>query len=353
MFDYLNEFMAWTKTRPRDGTYTRARALKRRGDAVIFNQLAREWISRFKWDVPKSNTCAIAPELIERAILFNGVAAFRRITTEELKRRQLIPLVDKKGRYGDVDFQWRLFKATGLDNLSFYGYPNRAYLNDFSGASYGYCLVQQDGDVLDREDMCVLAFDSSLTDVPILNVFYYAEKLSMVETSINAAIQNILGTTIITCSKEQEKQILKERRAAQIGVPWVVRYDELYKSGEGTQLLATDGSAEALKTLYEAQNKIHADFLQSIGIRANNEVDKKSGVTPLEIVQSRQNVDLILNNAYEQRKKACKQLEKAGLKGVRVTMDNFDVSTPLYDANGQKIDENESNSNNKPKGGDE
>ena len=46
MMDYLNELILMTKSRSRDGTYNRAIKLKMRGDAVIFNQLAREWISR-------------------------------------------------------------------------------------------------------------------------------------------------------------------------------------------------------------------------------------------------------------------------------------------------------------------
>lgn len=353
MMDYLNELILMTKGRSRDGTYNRAIKLKMRGDAVIFNQLAREWISRFRWEAPKDNTCAISTELIERAILFGGMAAFRRVSTKELIQKSFSPLKNKEGVYGDVETQWRLFCVSGTDNLSFDGYPTRAYLTSFSGASFGYSLVQEEGDVLNREDMCVLAFDSPLCTFPYLIVLYYAEKLSMIETSINAAIQNILGTSIIACSKEQEKQVLKERRAAQVGVPWVVRYDEIYKSGEGIQLLKADGATEALKTLYEAQNKVHADFLQSIGIRANNEVDKRTGVTPLEIVQSRQNVDIILNNAYLQRQKAVRQLEKAGLKGVKVNLENFDTLIADYDAQGNKLDNSRNKSPLKEKEGEE
>lgn len=336
--DYLNEYIMWTRTRPRDGTYRRALALKMRGDAVIFNQLAKEWISRFKWTVPKENGVAIAPELIERYILFDGMAGFRKVSTEELVKKSFAPL-DESGKYGDVESQWRMFCVSGTDNLSFYGYPTRAYLTDRSGQSYGYSLVQEDGDVLNREDMCVLVMNSPLCEYPIMNVLYYAEKLSMIETSINAAVQNILGTSIIECDAEQEKQIIKERKAAQMGVPWVIRRKGIYKAGEQMNLLVTEGSVEALKTLYEAQNKIHADYLQSIGIKANNEVDKKSGVTPLEIVQSRQNVDLILNNAYEQRLKAVEQLKKAGVNGINVSVDNFETKTPVYDASGNKIED--------------
>lgn len=353
MVDYLNELMLLTKGRSRDGTYNRAMKLKMRGDAIIFNQLAREWISRFKWEVPQDDTCAISTELIERAILFGGMAAFRRVSTKELVQKSFSPLKDKEGTYGDVETQWRLFCVSGTDNLSFYGYPTRAYLTSFSGASFGYSLVQEEGDVLNREDMCVIAMDSPLGSFPYLTVLYYAEKMSMIETSINAAIQNILGTTIITCPKEQEKQVLKERKAAQVGVPWVVRYDEIYKSSDNLQLLTTDGATEALKTLYEAQNKVHADYLQSIGIRANNEVDKRTGVTPLEIVQSRQNVDIILNNAFMQRQKAVRQLEKAGLKGVKVNLENFDTLIADYDAQGNRLDNAKNGSPLKEKEGEE
>lgn len=335
MQDYLNEFLLFAKNR-RDGTYTRALRLKRRGDAEIFNTLALEWISRFKWKT-KEKDDAIASELIERTLLFDGMAAFRKISMQEL--------VDKsfETRFvGDNSFPdekpWRLFRVSGTDNLSFYGYSNRATLTDFAGRVYGTCLVVQDGDILHDDSMCILARDSQLWNYPIMKVFYYAEKLSIIEASINACIQNITGTTIITCSREQEKQLLKERKAASVGVPWIVRYDEIYKSGEETKLLTSPGASEELKTLYSAQNKTHADFLQSIGIRANNEVDRRTGVNPLEIVQSRQNVDIVLNNALEMRKKAVEQLHAAGLKGINVDLQNFESLVTDYDANGQQLE---------------
>lgn len=336
-YDYLNEVLMLYSSRKRDGTYRKAMALKRKGDAILFNNLCREWISRFKWTVTAKDA-AIDTDLIERAILFDGMAAFRKISREELFSKRFFEFGKESG-----EPKWRLFRVSGSDNLSFYGYSNRANLTDFSGVSYGASLVLEDDDDLTEtevsEKMCVLIYDSVLSAPPILSVLYYAEKLSIIEASINACIQNIMGTTVITCSKEQEKQILKERNAARVGVPWVVRYDEIYKSGEGVNLLTTPGASEELKTLYEAYNKIHADFLQSIGIRANNEVDKKSGVTPIELVQSRQNVDLILNNALQMRKKAIKQLKIMGLKGIKVDLDNFDSIVTDYDANGNKINE--------------
>ena len=93
--------------------------------------------------------------------------------------------------------------------------------------------------------------------------------------------------------------------------------------------------------------------MQSIGIRANNEVDKRTGVTPLEIVQSRQNVDIILNNAFMQRQKAVRQLEKAGLKGVKVNLENFDTLIADYDAQGNRLDNAKNGSQLKEKEGEE
>lgn len=337
-YDYLSEILMLYSSRKRDGTYRRAMALKRKGDTVLFNSLCREWISRFKWTVTAKDA-AIDTDLIERAILFDGMAAFRKISREELSSKRFFEFGKENG-----GLKWRLFRVSGSDDSSFYGYSNRVNLTDFSGVSYGASLVLEDDDDLTEkeeisEKMCVLVYDSVLSAPPILSVLYYAEKLSIIEASINACIQNIMGTTVITCSKEQEKQILKERNAARVGVPWVVRYDEVYKSGEGVTLLTSPGASEELKTLYEAYNKIHADFLQSIGIRANNEVDKKSGVTPIELIQSRQNVDLILNNALNMRKKAIRQLKIMGLNSVKVDLDNFDSIITDYDANGNKINE--------------
>lgn len=341
--DYLNEVLTVYRRRRGDGTYENAARLKRQGGAIIFNLLIKEWMSRFKWKTKDKND-AIATEFIERAILFDGIAAFKKMSNADLLENSTfsLPTELKNNMTRYEEKKWRLFRVTGADYTGFYPRPNSVTLVDFAGRTYGNALVAQQGDELNEllgDSLAVVVADSATYEPGIARVLYYAEKMNVIETSINACIRNIMGTTIISCPKEQEKQILKERRAASIGIPWVIRYDGIYKTGEQMQILTTPGSPEALKTLYEAFNKTHADFLQSIGIRANNEVDKKTGVNPLELIQSRQNVDIILNNAFEMRKRAIDQLNVLGYDGLDVNLENFEALIADYDAKGNRIDD--------------
>lgn len=322
MYDYLNEVLFLYGKNRRNGTYKKAMQLKKRGDAYLFNLLCQEWVSRFRWKYePADELKTVATELIERTILFCGACGFA-------KYKQTA------GEY--VEETWRNFRVTGLDSLSFYGYPNSCTLTDYAGHVAGKFLPVQEQETANVAN-CALIYDNFTGWSPLFTVMYFTERLSQLNTSIGACVQNILGTSIISCSREQAREVEKQREGAYIGVPFIVRYDDTEIRPPRPELIATDGAGEELKILYEAFDKTHADFLQSIGVRVNNEMNKKSGITPMEIVENRMNVDLILNAAYAARLKGIELAERIGLSGLSVSLDNFESLTGDYDKNGNRI----------------
>lgn len=322
MFDYLNEFLFLCGSNRRSSTYKRAMAIKKRGDAYLFNLLCQEWTSRMRWTYePEDGRKTIATELIERTILFGSVCGIARYRQEA-------------GTYSETT--WRNFRVSGMDNLSFYGYPNRCTLSDYSGRAVGQYIPVQEQE-LDSIANCALVYDNFSGWNPLLTVVYYVERLSQINASINACVNNILGTSLITCSREQAREVEKQRQSASIGVPYLVRYDDIDVRIPKPELISTPGASEELKTLYEAFDKTHHDYLQTIGIRVNNEINKKSGITPMEIIENRMNVDLILNDAFACRKKCIGLAERIGLTGLSVSLDNFESLTGDYDKNGVRI----------------
>lgn len=323
MFDYLNECITfWGHTNRRNATYRQAQLVKRRGDAYLFNLLCTEYTSRFKWEYnPPDGRKTIATELIEQTILFGDVCAFAKLHQEH-------------GTY--TSDSWRNFRATGLDNGSFYSYPNKCTLTDYTGKSYGeYIPVQEQED--DNFANCCLIYDNFKNHSPLWTIFYYVDRLSVINTSIEACIRNILGTSVITCTREQAKDIEKQRTAAAVGVPYIIHYDEDDLKPPAASIMSTSGASDELRILYSAFDKTHHDFLQSIGIRVNSEIDKQTGVTPMEIIENRMNVDLILNDALGNRKKGIELAKRIGLEGLSVSLTNFENRTGDYDRNGNKI----------------
>lgn len=324
MFDYLNEFLLLYKGLKNGSTYKDALALKNSGDAYLFNLLCREWKSRYKWSCSEKS---IATELIERTILYNGICGIAKFMPRTKDRGELDAYIDS----------WRCFRVTGTDNLSFYGYPNTATLTSYNGLyAYRYLPVhdEEESDIAN----CVLIYDNFEKYSPINTILYFAKKLSIINTSINACIKNILGTSVITGSQEQIKEIRKQRKGAEIGLPFLIAVDELasVRGVPESTLISTKGAGEELVVLYEAFDKTHGDFLQSIGIRSNSEMNKKSGVTPMEVVENRQNVDLILNDGLKARQKACEQCKRIGLNSLSVTLDNFESLVSDYTDDGER-----------------
>lgn len=340
MFDYLNECIAfWGRSNRRDATYKQAQLIKKRGDAYLFNFLCTEFTSRFRWKYePADGRRTIATELIERTILFGGACAFARVNKTN-------------GSY--TDDSWRNFRVAGMDNLSFYGYPNKCTLTDYAGRTYGERIPVQEQEY-DTFANCGLIYDNFTGWSPLWTIFYYVDRLSVINTSIEACVRNILGTSVITCTREQARAIEKQRTAAAVGVPYIIHFDEDDLKPPAAAIMSTNGASDELRTLYQSFDKTHHDFLQSIGIRVNSEIDKQTGVTPMEIIENRMNVDLILNDAFETRKKGIELAKRIGLEGLSVSLDNFENQVGDYDKNGNKIPADKpKNEPERPEGGEQ
>ena len=327
MFDYLNEYLfLFRGVKGRSGTVRKAQQLKRRGDYYIFNKLCSDYCSRIKWKYkPKYGKNTIATELIEKTILFDGACGI-------IKYKENFETPN--GIF--TDESWRNVRSSGINNQSFYGYTSTFTGTSYNGKQIGTFIPVQQQETSGIANS-ILIYDNLRGWSPLSIIFYYAERLSIINTSINACLQNITGTTLITCTPEQTEMILKQREAAGMGVPIVLEYIDNTTAGPEPKLMATPGPNEQLKTLYEAYDKTYHDFLQAIGIRVNNEMDRHSGITPMEIVENRMNVDIVLNDALNTRKQAIELGKRIGLEGLEPTVDNFENKTGDYTADGEKI----------------
>lgn len=331
MYDYLSDFISFSSSRGDGSSLRESKKLKKLGGSVIFSRLCREYCSRFKWTVG-GNSNRILAERIESTMLFSGMAAIAKISDREILSRRRG--TDEKESDGDA-IDWRLFGVTGAGVKSFDGVPTRVYLTDAAGYGYGYYFPYTRSLPSVGVRDCVLLADSHDFIAPMRIILYYSQLLTTIQKSINAATRNLNGTTIISVPAEAERQIKKQQAAADAGVPYLIKYD--IGMPYDISLLTAEGVPEVLRTLYEAYNKTHADFLQEIGIRANNEIDKRTGVNPLEIIQSRQNVDIILNDAFNSRVRAIEYAKDLGVEGLNVTLNNFETQTVEYDAKGNRL----------------
>lgn len=317
-YDYLNEFLLLTSKRKRRNEYKEAVYFKNIAGRRIFNQLCHEWCGRLSWS---SSEYSIATELIERTILFHGAVAFAKVDLMHF------------GVTGEI---WANCIPANTNNLSFYGRATSVELIDYVGRNLGtYIPVMREFPV-NRIENCAIIRDNFDGDMPILSIMYYAKRMLDIDTSIRGCIKNITGTSIIYCTPEQKAMIERQRDAAEVGVPYVICIDESNVSQIPPSMICTDGAAEELKTLYECMDKVHGDFLQSIGIRVNNEMDRRSGITPIEVIENRQNIDIALNSFLNSRKRGVEECKKIGLD-INVSLENMEPKTGAFDSNGNIV----------------
>lgn len=318
--DYLNEFLLFCrKGGGRRDDRLDALTLKRRGFIKVFNDLCSEYTSRFKWE---SKEKTIDTELIEQTILFDGGCGFTEIefSNRDYSRKQ-----------------WMNVRILNTNDMSFYRRTKTCEVMDYSGVNYGTRLpsLREDPDSDLANCAIITGKRSQVSDIQ--NLMWYAKKLGNIEMRINACIRNIRGTSIITCSDEAANDIKRDLQAADEGIPTIIRIRATEFLKVQPELMSTPGCPEELKVLIETYDKTHADFLNSIGIRANNEINKKSGVTPMEIIEGRHNVDILLNRELEAREKGIEECEKIGLKGLKVSLENFENKISEYDETGKLI----------------
>lgn len=323
--DYLSEFLKFNKKRS-DNSRKTAAALKKQGDCYIFNTLCQLYINRIKWtyNPGPEKVKSIATDLIEKTILFDGFVGFI----------QKMP-----------DF-WVNCKFSIINDLSFYRYPAAVQ-------AFDYCGRPQEGEFIPYspydygiKSNCIIIWDNINHTRPIDTIIYYSERLGYINTQINAAITNIRGAQILACTEEQKKAFNQLYKNANYGTPiQFITYDIEDPASLKPILLTTPEIPDVLKCLYEAWDKTFSDFLNAIGIRSNSEMNKKSGVTPLEITENRQNTDIILNSAMETRLQGIEQAKILGLTGLSVSLSNFEPRTVDETANTKESQKEEISDN--------
>lgn len=302
--DYLQEFLLFNRRFKRnDNSHRTALMLQKQGDDYIFNYLCNIFVNRIKWKYTNEEE-TINTELLEKSILFDGVVAL--------------------SQYNGI---WLNFRPSIINDISFYNFPSSVQLFDYVGRSYGIHVPISPYDFGIKSD-CVLIYNDQFKTRPIDTIIYFAQRLSYINTQINAAIKNLRGSAFMFCTEEQKKELNKIMTRGNDGTPvQFITLDTEDPNVYKPQLLTTPEIPDVLKCLYEAWDKTMSDFLNSIGIRSNSEMNKKSGVTPLEITENRQNTDIILNGCIEERLKCLELGKKIGLEGLSVSLSNFEPRT--------------------------
>lgn len=293
--DYLNEYLFFGKGKKNDLSVRYARKIKVLSDRNIFNTMCNDYCNVHKWKYTGDGR--VDTTVIERTIMYDGFACVT--------------------KYQGYDY---VFRALPINHMSFYGYPNSVQLLDFSGRKYGTRIVYQPSDVTQLGD-CVLIYANINRTKPMQTIVFFHERLSAINTQIQACLNSILGTTIIATEDEQQRAVENMLQKAKLGVPVVIK-----ATGYGnftTSVMNVPDKAETLKTLYEAYDKTYSDYLQAIGVSSNNEINKKSGVTPTEITADRHIVGIRLNDGEESRQIAVNQMQEIGITGFEV--DNYSI----------------------------
>lgn len=324
-FDYLNEFLFFNKNRAKRGSYVEAKRLDAMGGKYYFNLLCARWCSRYKWEYT-ADFQTIATELIEKSILMRGSCA--------IARRPELP--------APADSLPFNFLPSSINKKGFYGYPTNVMLQDFAGQTYGQRLVVLDSDYGFTGD-CVLITDNAMGHRPIETILFYADRLQKINNQVNVCIANIKGTVYLTAPDELQKDIAKAHLDSINGQPVIIGKE--FGDNVRMDFFESSPAVDSLKALYEAFDKTLADFDLDIGIRSNGQMNKQSGVTPLEITENRQGVTLKLNQGLDQRKKSIKQLERIGITGLSVDLGNFENKTSELDQTKQGGNENEATGN--------
>lgn len=198
-------------------------------------------------------------------------------------------------------------RITAGNTVSRYGYYNNFQLVDYSGRSYGNFIPNCPGNI--DPDAAIVYNNKSQSVAPIYRIKWYADRLTRIQGSINSCIMNMRGSTIIQCSKEQEKPIKKAFQDAEDGVPVILSFSEFEGGYQQEPRVITNPQTPALlKELQEAYDKTLSDFLTEFGINAHGVINKLAGVSTRELEQNAQATEIALKSAYNARVEG---LEKA------------------------------------------
>lgn len=240
---------------------------------LIFYKLLDLVTGRFTYGLPDS----MSDRFLEMCLICSGQAA----------------IIEKDGELLNL-------RITAGNTVSRYGYYNNFQLVDYSGRSYGNFIPNCPGNI--GADAALIRNRKSCSVPPIYRIKWYADRLTRIQGSINSCIMNMRGSTVIQCSKEQEKPIRKAFQDAEDGVPVILSFNEFEGGYQAAPTIITNPQTPALlKELQEAYDKTMADFLTEFGINAHGVINKLAGVSTRELEQNAQATEIALKADYNAR----------------------------------------------------
>lgn len=251
--------------------------------ALIFRRLMTLVLNRFKYTgLPES----VDVRYLEMCLLTGGKAAFH-----------------KEGN--------DIFNYAAIISGSFnrYGYPVSIELMDYMGKTYGRVIPLLPGNEVGADG--VLMYDNKNDIPPVFRIWWYANRLYLLQSSISTAIHNArAGVIWETNSRAQTRAIEKALKALDDGKPFIITYGEENDLKDPPKITCNIQTPEILKTLTETYDKTLADFLTEFGINANGVINKLSGVGDLELNQNVEATQIALNAFMESRRKGLERLNQ-------------------------------------------
>lgn len=261
-----------------------------------------------------------------------GRFAYKIPPTCDARFLEMCYLYDGCAGFANIEGSPANLEISGAASFDRYGYPNSYNLTDFMGNDYGRFIP----DTASNEGFADSVYSRAIgyDVVPISRVLWYAQRLTDLQASISAAIANLKGSTIIQCSKEQERVVKRAYQNADNGMPVILAFGE----GEGAfaldpKVITNPQTPEILKTLMETYAKTYADFLEEFGINSNGVINKLSGVSDSELEQNEQSTNIKLKNDLEMRKDTMRRCKRmfGGEWEVEITCGNNFENKPKRD----------------------
>lgn len=194
------------------------------------------------------------------------------------------------------------------NKISRYGYYNSFQMVDYMGGTYGTYIPDLPGNIMPD---AVMIFDSKYNVAPISRIKWYANRLTQLQGSINAAIMNLRGSVVINCRPEQKDAVTAAWTAAGDGIPVILDLNELAGGYPiKPEIMVNNMTGAILKQLQETYDKTFADFLTEFGINANGIINKLSGVSDMELEQNEQATEIAFNAALDMRNEGYQKVNK-------------------------------------------
>lgn len=269
--------------------------------ALIFHRLLSLVINRFKYDKMPETMDA---RFLELCLINSGKAG----------------VADRSGV--------RNFASIINGGFNAYGYPASASLIDYMGKSYGRIIPMLPGSTEYADG--VIIYDSKTELPPIARVWWYANRLHLIQTALSVAIQNTrAGVVWETNSRAQTRAIERALKLLDQGKPYIITYGEENDLKDPPKMTANPQTPEILQFLQETYDKTLADFLTEYGINANAVINKLSGVGRDELEQNGEATRLALDAALDCRREGLERVNS--MFGTSITVAPSFTTSPERD----------------------